>query len=135
MDLGDHFPMFFHQTGHFNALQVTGQTALWSKPQCWIRFMSLGFLGFLGFLGWILDECWTMLDLWMGFFDSFWGCFLMAFWMAMDAMVGTAIFERWNCHWNCQVAWLHGKLLVADRCALRQVQRRSGRVFDFRLFF
>ena len=93
---------------------------------------------------WIPDECWTMLDLWMGFFDIFWGCFLMAFWMAfiylaMDAMVGTAIFERWNCHWNChwscQVAWLHGKLLVADRCALRQVQRRSGRVFNFRLFF
>ena len=59
----------------------------------------------------------------------------MAFWMAMDAMVGTAIFERWNCHWNChwncQVAWLHGKLLVADRCALRQVQQHSGRVFDF----
>lgn len=72
--------MFSHQTGHFNGLQVTGQTALWSKPQCWIRFTSLGFLWIPGMdSGWMLDHvgpCWTFgWDFLIFFWAVFWWLF------------------------------------------------------------
>ena len=83
MDFGDHFPMFSHQTGHFNGLQVMEQTALWSKPQCWIRFMSLGFLGFLWTIGW-------------DFLIFFWA----VFWWFSDGFLDGHGCHGGNCHFR-----------------------------------
>ena len=92
------------------------QMALWSKPQCWIRFMHLGSMGNIN--GVLMDVWWILARFFM---DFSW----IVGWSGHGGL--KTVLHRWpvELELTCQVAWLHGKLLVADRCALRQVQRRS----------